>query len=153
MTKRHNSHPLPPARPLLLLLLLTISSSHGAETRITINNVSFDVDLAITQDEQAQGLMGRTELKKDQGMLFVYSEPRQPSFWMKDTLIPLDILFFDHNSQLIKLFSRVPPCKKEPCKTYSTATPALYVLELPAGTAKELKLKPGDRFLHTTPLE
>ena len=138
---------------LLILLLITSRVSHAADTRITINGVGFDVELAITQEEQSQGLMGRTNLEKGTGMLFVYSDPRELSFWMKETLIPLDILFFDHNSTLIKLFSKVPPCKKDPCKTYSTPSPALYVLELPAGTAKKIKLKPGDRFLHASPLE
>ena len=138
---------------LLILLLITTHASHAADTRITINDIGFDVELAITQEEQSQGLMGRTHLEKGTGMLFVYSDPKELSFWMKETRIPLDILFFDQNSRLIKLFSKVPPCKQDPCKTYSTPSPALYVLELPAGTAKKMKLKPGDKFLHANPLE
>ncbi len=134
-------------RHLLLTLLLTITiTSHAAETQIMINGVTFDVDLAITQSEQSHGLMGKTKLKNNQGMLFVYDEPQLLSFWMKETLIPLDIIFFDRDGRLLEFFSGVQPCKKEPCKTYSNRTPALYVLELPAGTAKRLKLKRGDAF-------
>jgi uncharacterized membrane protein (UPF0127 family) len=140
-----------PMRHLILIFILTLSATgHTAESRIVIKGVGFNVDLAITESEQRHGLMEQTELKKDQGMLFVYSEPQQLSFWMKKTLIPLDILFFDRDGKLLEFFSDVPPCKKEPCKTYSNRTPALYVLELPAGSAKKLELKRGDRFLHAS---
>lgn len=132
---------------LLLTLLLTIASTcHAAEAQINLNGATLDVDLAITQNERSHGLMWKKELKKNQGMLFVYDEPQLLSFWMKETLIPLDILFFDREGRLLEFFADTPPCKNEPCKTYSNRLPAQYVLELPAGTAKRLELKRGDRF-------
>lgn len=134
-------------RPLLLLLLIITPPCHAGDISLTLNGATFDVELAISQSEHNHGLMGRTALKKDQGMLFVYEQPELLSFWMKETLIPLDILFFNRDGELLELFADAPPCKKPPCKTYSNRQPAQYVLELPAGTAKRLELKRGDRFL------
>ena len=79
-------------RYTLPILLGLLSTPCIAETEIILNGISFEVDLAITEDERHQGLMGRTELKDNHGMLFVYDEQQQLSFWMKSTLIPLDIL-------------------------------------------------------------
>lgn len=133
-------------RLLLTFALLLPLSCHAAEVQLSLNGTTFDVDLAITESERRIGLMGKRELKQNQGMLFVYDEPQKLSFWMKETLIPLDILFFDRDGRLLELFANTPPCIKAPCKTYSNQSPALYVLELPAGSAKRLELKRGDTF-------
>lgn len=131
---------------LLPLLLILTPPCHAGDVSLTLNGATFDVELAISQGEHKQGLMGRTVLNKNQGMLFVYGQPELLSFWMKETLIPLDILFFNRDGELLEFFAEVLPCKKSPCKTYSSRLPAQYVLELPAGTAKKLELKRGDRF-------
>lgn len=133
-------------RYLLTIALMIVPLCHAGESQITLNTTTIDVDLAITDNEHRQGLMGKTELKNNQGMLFIYSEPKHLSFWMKETLIPLDILFFDGDGRLLEIINSAPPCKKMPCKTYKNQIPAQYVLELRAGSAKQLKLKLGDRF-------
>jgi hypothetical protein len=130
----------------LFLALLSSANCQAGDVQLSINGVNFDVELAITQSEHNHGLMGRTTLETNRGMLFVYDEPRQISFWMKSTLIPLDILFFDSDGTLLEFFADTPPCKKEPCKTYTNQSPAQYVLEVSAGTARRLKLKRGDTF-------
>lgn len=133
-------------RLLPALTLAIAATCHAAETQITLNGTTFDVDLALTENEQRHGLMGRDALKENQGMLFVYDEPQRLSFWMKEMLITLDILFFDHDGRLLEFFTNTPPCKKEPCTTYTNHSPAQYVLELPAGTARRLELKYNDTF-------
>lgn len=134
-------------RHLFLSLILMIPTiSYAGEVQLSLNGINFDVELAITESEHSHGLMGRTTLESNRGMLFVYNEPLQLSFWMKETLIPLDILFFDSDGRLLEFFANTPPCKEEPCKTYTNRSPAQYVLELSAGTAGRLKLKRGDIF-------
>ena len=79
-------------------------------------------------------------------MLFVYPRARIRVFWMKDTLIPLDILFFDAHKRLVNVSADTPPCKTETCPTYASRAPTRYVLELNAGLAKQLQLQPGARI-------
>ncbi len=79
-------------------------------------------------------------------MLFVYSEPQIISFWMKETLIPLDLIFFDQNGQLIETHYNIQPCKVTACKTYTNKKPAQFALELAAGSAKTLGIKEGSSF-------
>ena len=90
------------------------------------------------------GLMDRTSMPADHGMLFVFPSAEPRTFWMKDTLIPLDMLFFDEAHRLVTVHADVPPCKADPCPLYASNAPARYVLELNAGTAAKLGLRKGD---------
>ena len=90
--------------------------------------------------------MYRTRLAANHGMLFVYKKAELRSFWMKNTRIPLDILFFDAERRLINVSADTPPCKSDPCPTYQSAAPAKYVLELNAGVVFSLGIKPADTF-------
>lgn len=92
--------------------------------------VSLDVELALTPAQQSVGLMHRTAIEK--GMLFVFDGDGQRSFWMKNTLVPLDISFFDSTGTWVSA-ARMEPCTADPCKTYSSGAPAKYALELEAG--------------------
>lgn len=80
----------------------------------------------------------------DHGMLFVFPEAQPLTFWMKDTLIPLDMLFFDDAHRLVAIQANAPPCKADPCQVYPSVVPARYVLELNAGTAAKLGVRKGD---------
>lgn len=102
-------------------------------------------ELAITDEERQKGLMFRERLDSDQGMLFVFEEEGYYSFWMKNTLISLDILWLDQKKRIVHVEHNVPPCRKAPCPAYSPRLPALYVLELKAGSAEENGLKLYDR--------
>lgn len=112
--------------------------------RVTLRGHSFSVEIAATPAEQEHGLMDRTSMPADHGMLFVFADVQPRTFWMKDTLIPLDILFFDDAHRLVTIRADVPPCKADPCPTYPSTAPARYVLELNAGTAAKLGLREGD---------
>lgn len=110
------------------------------------SGASVTAELARTDSERARGLMFRPKLLPDQGMLFVFEREDLHAFWMKNTLIPLDMLWLDPNRRVVHIERDVPPCKSDPCPSYGPSRAALYVLELPAGAAARLGLKPGDRL-------
>lgn len=113
------------------------------------------LEVAKTPEQQAMGLMYRKSLADDRGMLFPFSPPRPVNFWMKNTIIPLDMVFL-RKGVVQAIAANVPPCTSDPCPSYGppTITPIDNVLELRAGRAAELGLKAGDRItikeLHTT---
>jgi len=90
---------------------------------------------ATTQEQQAQGLMHRTTLQNDQGMLFIFTEQKPHTFWMKNTKIPLDIIFIDTDKRVVDIKQNFQPCTQEPCERY-TSKPAQYALEVNAGIAQ-----------------
>ncbi|MDJ0555900.1 MAG: DUF192 domain-containing protein [Microcoleaceae cyanobacterium MO_207.B10] len=105
------------------------------------------VNLEVAQNplEQAIGLMFRTELPDDRGMLFSIDPPRIVNFWMRNVFINLDMVFLI-NGEVQAIFSNVPPCETEPCPTYGPNTPVDGVIELRGGRATELGLRVGDRI-------
>ena len=102
----------------------------------------FSVEVARTPRQQAQGLMFRRRLGADAGMLFVYVSQEITSMWMKNTLIPLDMLFIDRAGRIVHIVERTIP---RSTATISSRRPAAAVLELNAGTVSRLGIKPGDR--------
>jgi len=112
---------------------------------VLINSTKISVEVADEPGEWQRGLQNRTFLAQDTGMLFVFPEAKEVTFWMKDTLIPLDMLFIDENGVIQSIRHDVMPCKADPCQTY-TQQNIKYVLELP-GTYAELKsFKTGDKI-------
>lgn len=102
-------------------------------------------ELADTVEERAQGLMFRPSLENNRGMLFTFAEPQQWSFWMKNTRIPLDIIWMDGRKKIVHIERRVPTCSRtdEGCPQYQPNENAMFVLELAAGSADALKLERG----------
>ena len=84
------------------------------------------------------------QLTLDHGILFVFDDDALRVFWMKNTKIPLDMLFLDADGKLISVQANVPPCVADPCPGYSSGAPARYVLELNAGESEKLGLSSGD---------
>jgi uncharacterized membrane protein (UPF0127 family) len=111
---------------------------------VTLHDTRIAVELATDETSREHGLMGRHELAPDHGMLFVFADAQPRWFWMRDTLIPLDILYFDGSRKLVSMQLDVPPCKADPCATYPSDKPARYVLELSAGTARRIGAQVGD---------
>lgn len=105
-------------------------------------------EIADTPAKRSQGLMGRTHLAPDHGMLFTFSEPGKWTFWMKNTKIPLDIMWLDTDGKVVHLESEVPICTRtdEGCPRYHPSQKALYALELRAGMAKRLGIRKGTRL-------
>jgi YVTN family beta-propeller protein len=104
------------------------------------------IEVPDDREEFARGLMFRTHLPWNAGMLFAYDDEETRRFWMKNTLIPLDMVFFDSSSKIIDIKENVPPCKQEECPTYPSKEPAQYVLEVNAGFVQEKGIKLGDRL-------
>ncbi|KGI76805.1 hypothetical protein LF63_0113750 [Oleiagrimonas soli] len=113
---------------------------------LTLHGHVFHVELATTDAQRDLGLMHRTHMATDHGMLFAFAYSGVQTFWMKNTLIPLDMLFFDKDRKLVSMQLNVPPCTADPCPLYPSGKPAMYVLELAAGTAAQLDIQTGDTF-------
>jgi uncharacterized membrane protein (UPF0127 family) len=96
------------------------------------------VEIASDDVTRAQGLMYRDQLREGTGMLFLFPSPAYIPFWMKNTLIPLDIIWIDENRKVVHVAADVPPCTADPCPSYPPypKVAAQYVLELPAGAAE-----------------
>lgn len=130
---------------VVLLPLPGCASSDG--TWVELNGERFEVELADTDEARARGLMFRNRLEADHGMLFVFEREEPQAFWMRNTLIALDILYFDAGRELVSIAASVPPCTTLRCPSYPSAAPARFTLELNAGTARRLGTRPGDRII------
>lgn len=112
---------------------------------VEIGGKRYAVEVADTPDSRERGLMFRNDLPVGNGMLFIFDDEEVRSFWMKNTYIALDILYFDSDRRLVSAQLGVPPCGDQPrCPLYPSAGPARYVLELNAGESDGMALKPGD---------
>ena len=98
-------------------------------------------------EESMRGLMFRKHLAGNAGMLFAYYDEKPRTFWMKNTLIPLDMIFVDGSSKIIEIKENVPPCAQDECPTYPSKEPAQYVLEVNGGFVQEKGVKVGDRLV------
>lgn len=107
---------------------------------IFINNQKFTIEIASTPRQLTQGLSNRKELCQNCGMLFIFPTSQILQFWMKDTLIPLDMIFIDQNNKIINIVT----AQVGDLSIKNSVAPALYCLELNADRATELNLKPGD---------
>lgn len=105
----------------------------------------FTVEMATTPEQQAIGLMFRTEVKPDEGMLFDWGSPRESLMWMRNTLVPLDMVFITAEGRIHRIAERTVPLS---LATISSQGPVRATLELAGGTAERLGLRPGDRVLH-----
>jgi uncharacterized membrane protein (UPF0127 family) len=113
-------------------------------TQVTVGPATFQVEMARTVQERERGLMFRRELPKDRGMLFVQA-PGPAAFWMKNTYIPLDLLYFDADGRLLQIEAGVLPCVTPTCPIYPSATATVrYVLEINAGEAARRGIRIGD---------
>jgi len=117
----------------------------AAGPRVTLpDNVTYSVEIAADPDLRAQGLMYRDQLRPATGMLFFFPTDGVYGFWMKNTLIPLDMIWIDSDRKIVHIKTDVPPCKIEECPSYDPGVPSRYVLELAAGEAAKHGLKVGD---------
>ncbi|MFS8535497.1 MAG: DUF192 domain-containing protein [Limnochordales bacterium] len=108
----------------------------------------FTVELALTPTEQAIGLMGRTELPPDRGMLFIWPTADRVAMWMKNTLIPLDFVFIRPDGTIASIVHNVQPCPPQGlCPAYASPEPVNMVLEIGGGRSRELGIEPGDRLV------
>ncbi|MCE7033541.1 DUF192 domain-containing protein [Lysobacter sp. GX 14042] len=133
--------------PLAALLASACASGSGGESGglwVELAGERYQVELADDDRSRARGLMFRESMAADRGMLFIHDRADRQAYWMKNTLIPLDILYFDTARRLVSQQRDVPPCRPGgACASYPSEAPALYVLELNAGEAERLGLQNG----------
>ncbi len=133
--------------PLLALALLLSGCASATGHWVEVGGERISVEIADDDAERARGLMFRDELAKGTGMLFLHDREEPQAYWMKNTRIPLDILYFDSARKLVAQQRDVPPCSAgNGCPSYPSNAPARYVLELNAGEAAKLKLENGDEM-------
>jgi uncharacterized protein len=137
-----------------LVLCLALSAAWAqlatfAKSELTIDTASgkqhFAIEEAKTSQQMMQGLMYRRSMPADAGMLFEYDHPQPVSFWMKNTLIPLDMLFIGADGTVLDIHERAVPLSLD---SIGTDKPVLGVLELNGGTVSRLGIKRGDRVEH-----
>lgn len=95
--------------------------------------LKINVELADTDWLREKGLMHRPVLAQDRGMLFVFQEQAERSVWMKNTLLPLDVLFLSEDGAVVGLLADLSPCRQAACPIYDSGAPARYMLEVNAG--------------------
>ena len=118
------------------------------QTEIYFEEHRFSVEIADTSEARARGLMNREQLGENQGMLFVYEEEADRSFWMKNTLVPLDIIFLNSDLEVINIekANPEPNTSDENLASYESDSPAQYVLEINQNRSEEIGLEKGSEM-------
>jgi uncharacterized membrane protein (UPF0127 family) len=142
-------------RPVVAILVLLVGCSTAAGTPSSCPNqpgtASFSrnavlrIDVADDDASREHGLMGVTSLPADRGMAFVWTEPTEATFWMKDTLIPLSIAFVDASGHVVTI-QEMTPCTADPCPTYAATSPYTTAIEANAGWFEDHAVKVGDQM-------
>jgi len=140
----------------LLFLLVVLSTCDSAPTAppapnpadspavILPNGTRVIVEVAANDESRAAGLMFRDRLDRDRGMLFLFPVTGHYPFWMKNTLIPLDMIWIDEGKRIVHIKNDVPPCRADPCPSYAPGVAARSVLEVAAGEAARNRLQVGN---------
>ncbi len=131
-----SSQAAPVVHPVSGLTVIPLKVTSGGKVH------TFRVELARTSQEQAKGLMFRTEMGPDEGMIFPFDPPRMASFWMRNTVIPLDLIFVAPDGRISNIAANAVPYDETPLSSLGDAK---AVLELNGGRAAQLGIKPGDR--------
>src|SRR5262245_13000232 len=128
------------------------SAGQSARATATVTfreGVQVRAEVVDTPPAMERGLMFRESLPQNEGMIFVFERTGVYPFWMKNTLIPLDIVWLDEDWRIVSIAASVPPCRADPCPTYPPAGPARYVVEVNAGFTRTHGIARGDRVVVT----
>ena len=135
---------------LVIFLLLFLAGCAKNFDAVSIDNgkdlIKINVEIADDNNERAKGLMFRERLNENDGMFFIFDEENYQTFWMKNTLIPLDMIFIGEDLEIVDIKNAVP-CKEEPCFLYKSSKPAKYVLEANQGFAAKNGIETGDKII------
>lgn len=107
------------------------------------NHLNLTVEIAANEKQRETGLMYRQTLAPDHGMLFVFEEQAIINIWMKNTLIPLDVLFIDQTGKIVSVLKNLAPCKQANCPVYHSGAPASFMLEVNTGFIEQQQIQAG----------
>lgn len=138
----------------LCLLALMASAPSGLRAQAQLERLTivtaggrhdFQVEVMATEEQRARGLMHRREMAADRGMLFDFKTVQPVAFWMKNTYIPLDMIFIDARGEIVNIAENTEPMSE---RSVPSGKPVLGVLEVNAGISRKFGIKPGDRVEH-----
>jgi len=127
-------------------VLYSPTVSNNSVGSVCFNENCFNVELVATKAQVERGLMYREKLDKDKGMLFIFEKESRRSFWMKNTLIPLDIIWIDSKNKVVFISKDTQPCKSLICPSVDPGENAKYVLEINAGMSDQIGLEVGSEL-------
>lgn len=131
---------------LIIFALLFLAGCTTTSSKVCFKESCFDAEIADSAIERREGLMFREQMGDNQGMLFVFEKEGIYPFWMKDTLIPLDMIWLNSNKEVVFIKNNAPPCGNETCLDINPGKNALYVLEINGGLAEKNGIKIGDKL-------
>ncbi len=129
---------------VVVIIMARKTSNENVIEKVCFSEKCFDVEVADSSAEREQGLMNRESLAENSGMLFVFDSEGKHSFWMKDTLIALDMIWINSDMEVVDV-QGADPCVTEECEVYTPASEALYVLEINYGVAESLGIAKGSK--------
>ena len=132
---------------LFFLILFFAKKEKGSGKVICFEKHCFSVEVALKNEERQRGLMFREFLGEKEGMLFIFEKEGIYPFWMKNTLLPLDIIWINESKEVVFISKNNQPCIENNCNLITPGKKAKYVLELNAGTADKINLKAGDKLI------
>ena len=128
---------------LVTFLLLRSVDNTWKQSEVCFEGHCFEVELAATAKEKEMGLMFRESLNSNKGMLFIYEQPGIYPFWMKNTLVPLDIIWISEDFKVVFINENTQPCLEKECVLVEPSRQAKYVLEVKGGTSTRIGLRVG----------
>lgn len=133
---------------VFILFLIIFTSGCLNQSKLTIftskGEVKINVEIADNDRERQRGLMFRESLDENSGMLFIFDKEQQVSFWMKNTKIPLDMIFVSANGTIVEIKENVQPCLLDTCPIYPSQYPVKYVIEVNAGFSRKNNIQIGN---------
>ena len=131
---------------VIIIITVFLLPTKKEKTQVCLKNTCFNVEIANTVETRERGLMFRKNLSQNEGMLFIFPEEKIYPFWMKNTLINLDIIWIDQNKEVVFISQNNQPCDTDNCPPINPGAPAKYVLEINAGLAEKIGLKDKDKI-------
>ena len=132
---------------LLIFLIGCVKNFNEISIENGKKSIKINAEIADNNKERTEGLMFREKLKENGGMLFVFEDEKYQTFWMKNTLIPLDMIFINKNFEIVDI-KNAQLCIEEPCALYKSSKPAKYVLEVNGGFTAKNNVNIGNKIVY-----
>jgi hypothetical protein len=131
---------------ILVCIILGVIYYRNDGQKVCLEDRCFSVEVSDSEKEREKGLMYRQKMSSNSGMLFVFDKFGRYPFWMKNTYIPLDIVWIDENNKVVYIKENAQPCKEKICESFLPEKDARYVLEVNSGKVSETGIKVGSEM-------